>query len=221
MRDGASGEHGGMRIRIDVEITPRARRALTGLLLVGLTGTVANAHAGWSSDVTWIAPNEPISATKLKALFTEADERITAVEDDVAKLEAAKPVVTKNGKQWSLGATYCGITAATDGSAGGYATTKALCEQPTTGCPSASGGLGSSSAHMCTAEELVRSASSGIPLPGAGWYNRGARVIEGPSSAMTDCAGWTSNSTNMSGALWSVTPSGATCNATYPILCCD
>jgi hypothetical protein len=100
-----------MRIQIDLEITPRGKRVLTGLLLVGLCGTVSSAHAGWMADVSWIKADGAVSAAKLKALFDEAGDRLTALE--------TKPIVIKNGRQWSLGATYCGITAPTNGAAGG------------------------------------------------------------------------------------------------------
>lgn len=202
-----------MHIRLDIEVSPRAKRVLSAAILALASAVVTSAHADWTADVEWIKSTQPLSATKLRALFDEAGNRLTALESDVAGI-SAKPVVTKNGKQWSLGATYCGITGVTDGAAGGYATTKTLCEQPSTGCSSAS-------AHVCTGEELVRSASSNIPLPPGGWYNRGERSIEGGAGAMDDCGGWTSNGGSTFGPFWSTTPSGAACNTTHPILCCE
>ncbi|MFO0611401.1 MAG: hypothetical protein U0414_02350 [Polyangiaceae bacterium] len=211
-----------MRIRIDIEIGTRAKRLLTGLVLTAATGVVASAHADWQADVSWIKPNLSISATKLAALFEEAGNRLTALENGAASLETdvtalkTKLVVTKNGKKWSLGATYCGETAPTDGSAGGYTTTKTLCEQPSTGCVS-------TSAHVCTGEELLRSVASGIPLPSGGWYNGGTYFGDINGIAIYDCGAWASAAANVEGSYWAggSGPTATPCNGSHPILCCD
>ena len=96
---------------------------------------------------------EKLSADAVNATFSDLDKRVSDATE--------RPTVTRNSKRYSLGATYCGRTDPKAGGAlGGYAGAKALCEG-TTGCASAS-------SHMCTSEELTRSAQMSI-LSASGW----------------------------------------------------
>lgn len=70
-----------MRVRIEVEISPGAKRLMMGLGLAGLVGAVASAHADWQVDPdTWIGPGMPVSSSKLSGLVKEIDDRLVAVE---------------------------------------------------------------------------------------------------------------------------------------------
>jgi hypothetical protein len=81
-----------------------------------------------------------------------------------------RPILNKNGKQYSLDATYCGKTAATSspfttGNITGYVVAKTLCESVAQ-CNNAP------SAHMCTNEEIVRSRQLGVYVE-HGWHSTG------------------------------------------------
>jgi len=122
-------------------------------------------------------------------------------------------IVTKNGKQYSLGATYCGQTTGVtngfikDGAIGyGYFAAKAKCEV-VSDC-----GM-SLSAHMCTGEELIRSQALGMTIA-RGWYSNGTY----------DCSGWTTTiniSNSPGGSVWSGVPNTDSCSNANAILCCD
>ncbi|MDB4960836.1 MAG: hypothetical protein JWP01_835 [Myxococcales bacterium] len=74
-----------IKLRLDFEITPRARQALRSVLFCILlpvavfagTSSIANA---WTSDTTWIASGQPLSSTKLRTVLVEADARLAALE---------------------------------------------------------------------------------------------------------------------------------------------
>lgn len=181
---------------------------LTGAF--ALTSTSAEAKLGDGSsfgagDTAWIASGSALSATKLKGNLADLQAQID------------KPIITKNGKQYSLGASYCGSTAATNGQiTGGYAGAKTLCES-VVACSN------SKSAHMCTADELVRSRQLQVNVPG-GWYATGAYAYYAPSNtAMDDCNGFTSNSATVDAPAWSATatPTLYSCSDVRPVLCCD
>lgn len=193
-----------MRIAIEFELSARVKRAASALALVVAVGGVASAHAEWVADTSWIAANQPISASKLAALFAETDTRL---EETAARLD--HPVITKGGKSYSLGGVYCGKAMNTDGDiANGYAGAKVFCES-VSGC--------SASAHMCSAEELVRTTTLGLPTV-AGWYASGLEI----NGASNDCRKYTSNDPTHLGPVWSGPyPSTQYCNGSYPILCCD
>jgi hypothetical protein len=138
------------------------------------------------------------------------------------------PFLTYCPGPYSTGATYCGATDATDGSftwsftvplptphqvfVSGYMAGKALCERVTT-CGAA--------AHVCSSEELARSAQLGMlsAAPPQAWFGGGA----------SDCYGWTQGVT-INGAVWmnnppgsipaAYGPSSAICSASLPIACC-
>ena len=133
--------------------------------------------------------------------------------------------VTHGSTSYSVGATLlCGVSSTTttgnifSGSAPGYAGAKAMCEV-SPGCNN------SPTAHMCTAEEIVRSQSIGITAPQQGWYSTGvhAELEGGTNLTVDDCQGWTS--TSVFGAAWGGTTPGSPgtrgCAISLPVLCCD
>ncbi len=122
------------------------------------------------------------------------------------------------GGTYSTGAKYCGVTTTggTDnqghftGNLGGYSGAKTACQ---TSCASAL-------AHMCTVEELVRSAQLSVGMPGEYlWYSSGSDVPVG-SSRIIDCAGWTSTAATFSGPAWLAGPNVDPCSASHSIACC-
>ncbi|MBI5487107.1 MAG: hypothetical protein HY905_07220 [Deltaproteobacteria bacterium] len=184
---------------------------------------------------TTLAPRTPLLpvASAYQAEHAETAGRVTR---------------TRGTKTISVGGVYCGATAATSGSVGGYSGAKALCE---TACADPV-------AHMCSTEEVTRSAALGVAF-GAGWYVGGERGYAGLCArsetgwsyyhfASTDCDGWTSSDaaapvglgvpglpgiptccsgsscaipTGPHGACWSSGPSACGCDTTQPVLCCS
>jgi hypothetical protein len=129
---------------------------------------------------------------------------------------APRPILTKNGRQYSLDATYCGKTAETPaafntGTFQGYLAAKVLCEG-VAACNM------SPSAHMCTSEEIVRSMQLGDSVEW-GWYSTGTHATFGVG-ATYDCHSWTDQGTS-TGPWWAGFPSESPCNVPAPILCCD
>ncbi len=159
-------------------------------------------------------PTDTLTASDLNGNFENLDGR-------VALLEAARPMVTFNGKKFSLDAIYCGATATPSlGNMGGHEGTKSLCEFA---CKT-------SSAHMCSVAELQRSYSLGkkpAPTITSGWVNN---TFGGPNewgTAMSDCRGWTDSASapGSLGSAWTVVSgyvSPAQCySSPQPVLCCD
>jgi hypothetical protein len=113
-------------------------------------------------------------------------------------------------------AGFCGATQAFDGAmvnasnplgnSQGYQGTSPICVN--SGVCGAEG-----TPHMCTAEEMVRSASMGrVPAGTRGWYAGGVQ---------RDCMGYTSHSPTDLGLYWDDgVPSSLPCVGAYPVLCC-
>ena len=204
-----------MDIHIRIDFSDRNRkwiRAILSVLLVLVVGGIGLASAA-PIDTNWIAPNQPVVAASLKANL------------DGLQQQLSKVVVARNGRQYSLGATYCGKTAPTNGLiANGYAGTKSLCEA-VAACGS------SASAHMCSSEEILRSASMGVVID-SGWYASAVHSSYfgcsggacGSTQTSSDCIGWTSNNGAEYGLTWQ---SGGRllyqvqCGTSQPVLCCD
>jgi hypothetical protein len=129
------------------------------------------------------------------------------------------------GTSVSVGATFCGTAPSSAGSfpaqpepnsgnpvvkASGYRAGKLLC-QKTYG----------PAAHVCSGEEMVRSAQLGIainaPLSGF-WYSSGSMSSD---ERITDCMGWTSHDAGLEGPVWSDTfPNFGHCDVLRPVACC-
>jgi len=184
-----------MRITIDL---PRPKSLLAATVTIVVFASIM---ADASVPNTFNA-GDVLSAAKVNANFADIDSW------------RAHPVVSKNGKQFSLGATYCGSTSTTTGQiTGGRVGAKTSCE---TVCTSAS-------AHVCTSTELIRTADAGLSVPSTGWY---------ASSPSGDCSGWTSAASNITASCFNNgaycsgggLPAGynyASCNYSFPVLCCD
>jgi hypothetical protein len=207
-----------MRIRIYVvELSPRAKFNLVvagAFALLSAMALPADAMVPHS-----FSNGQTLSATDMNDDFNGLDTRVSTLETFTTTGTKVVEIRGPGNKKWSLGATYCGVTPGSyNGSLGGYATAKSLCES-VTGC--------SPSAHMCTSEELVRTYQMGVTFSTEGWYSQGAWAYWSTtgSNYMNDCAGWTSTLTNSYGPVWnymsSPSPSGDACNLTHPVICCD
>lgn len=124
---------------------------------------------------------------------------------------------------YSVGATtFCNASSPTVGAAGGYPAMKALCQ---TAC-------GSSTAHVCSPEEVSRSLQLGLEhtklpstLPAWYWISTGAVSTASGSTNLADCDGWRNN--NAAGAQLTIDSNGhaypgfGTCSPMIPAACCD
>jgi hypothetical protein len=123
---------------------------------------------------------------------------------------------------------YCGsTTTASPGGLGGYTGARSMCQSvcplPPTNPPTS--GF-SATAHMCMAEELIRTAQLGqSPAAGNGWYSTGSTVVlptNPPTGPTADCGGWTQGGFGFAGMNWAGgNPQAVTCGTALPVLCCD
>lgn len=198
-----------LHFEIDCVVSSRAKVAIRwfALPVAVLLGSFAVAHA--AIDTKWISTKAPVSASLLKANLDGLQTQIGS----------GRFVATMGGKPYSVGATgYCGNTSGGyTGALGGYVGAKAACE---TAC-------GSSSAHMCTAEEVVRTWQLGkaIAFSGYAWYSVGLRgMTDTTGNTLNDCGSWNSSSSVHLGAVWDPMNQGVSvksCNETHGVLCCD
>ncbi len=128
-------------------------------------------------------------------------------------LEAARAVAAKNDTLYSGNGIYCGTTAAQfTGNLGGFAGAKTTCE---TKCSSPS-------AHMCTADEIVRSMAMSVPISGSPWYATFTKQYFNGNSYVGDCASFKSSDMFWVGHyIESGQPNADFCNASHPVACCD
>lgn len=203
---------------VDLEMSPRVKRLLLrlglpiALVLGGSALAYANVPKVWNSG-------DKLLAADLNGNFSALDTRITS-------LEGGRVVGVANGKKYSVGATTFIKYTSTGGpnnngtydglAVGGYSGAKAACEAATS----------SVSAHMCTGEEIARSAAVGIASPSTTcWYAGLYRSNDGTPVVMADCGAYTNNSASVGGAVnhsgGSWAPTINPCNAALPILCCD
>ena len=217
-------------IRLTVPRTlSRRLAALIGVSIVCLGAIV------FATVPNVFASGDPLSSSKMNQNFASLDSAVAMLNTQVggmgtqltnlgtriAALEG--PYVNpKTNKQYSRDAVYCGSTSAVTGAIGTYAIAKSLCES-VTNCGVA--------AHMCTADEILRSTAMGVAIPapasspsGCGWYSTGASLGGGNK----DCYGWMSASSSELGSILTLNgasglvpgPGNSPCNVPYPILCC-
>lgn len=215
-----------IKLEIDLSLSPRSRWVIAWVLtpVAVLAGSGAVAHA-WTGGLTtaWIQQNAPVSATSLKGLLDQTDQRLNALENKSIESRVATYTVGGETLSYSLGAVYVKPTEdATPGDMSGLAgvqaykahfAAKKACEMATS----------SKSAHMCTGDEIARSAALGVAPPSTiGWYTTQFRIDTGNMSN-GDCDGWRNADVNHAGhvgaAPWS--PSSQTCDKPLPVLCCD
>jgi hypothetical protein len=239
---------------VDLELSTKAKKRLAfgvPLALVLASGAVAFAGMDWALPHEWSNSAGPTYAgPNLKA--SDLDDNFNALSDAGAALEArvsnledaggpAGPSVYVNpmtGKQYSLNAGYCGSTAmAYDGNLlteepsadTGYAAAKILCEN-VPGCASAA-----QTAHMCTADEIIRYVATGGVMPSAqGWFATGVFYSYYTPTAYVDgndCSAYTSAAVSGPGSgpwgsVWngggsSPGPDDGDCGAMHAVLCCN
>jgi hypothetical protein len=166
--------------------------------------------------------------------------------EDVNNLIAAATIVSANGMTGpfaTAGATlFCGVAPTvpngsfTFNSLSGFPAALAMC-QALSGCKNVNNAGTVQTAHMCSAEEISRSAQLGIlPLSttNGAWYSTGAVSFTPTGIAIDDCSStvfffggqWT-NSTAGAGAVWGSTSTNVTqigwdqCSQPHEVMCCN
>lgn len=197
-----------IHIDIKLDLTPTQKKVMRWAVVAGTVIGALGIGLAIGAPHQWM-PKDPLNASDLNDLN----------------------VVTNGTSSISVGGTtYCGTsTSAATGYFGSYSAAKTLCE--------ASAGCGTSkTAHMCDADELIRSAQIGKTIT-PGWYSSGNAqdlTVSGGAYQVIDCGGW--NSTNAMrlspapmGPYWGVPPGGPpggapegdACGNSHVILCCD
>jgi hypothetical protein len=188
-----------MRISLNVEVDTRSRAARIALAAVA---SVVVLLAG-AAVVRASVPNTFKAGDVLSS---------SAVNENFSAVSMSTYSGSAGTKYYSAGATkYCGVTTTSvNGSLGGYPGAKQQCEATCT----------SATAHMCLGDELVRSASLGLSVPG-GWYSAGASatVTSTGNLFIRDCQNWSSTSSSEAANVWPA--SFDVCSASHPLLCCD
>jgi hypothetical protein len=192
-------------MRIDFEISPRAKRALkvaaAGVIVLGGSVALANVPNTFKSG-------DALSAQSMNDNFTALDTRL-------AKLETLTAKASGDGG-YSLGATFCGASSSTTkGDLSGLSVTGTTYVKARTQCQTT---CAAPSAHLCAGDELTRSVQLGV-APTTGWYSSSAGT-----SGFAECLGWTNTSSAQFGPAWSgsgQSPQYASCDTLYPILCCN
>lgn len=176
-----------------------------------------------------VGPQGPTGATGPQG--TTGSQGPTGPQGPIGPSVYVNPVT---GKQYSVNGGYCGVTAATytgnvkaavAGATSGYAATKALCEV-VTGCANAS-----KTAHICTAEEVLRFVATGGAIP-TGWFASGIFATAYPAAGYanaTDCSGFTTAAAFAPGSdygnIWLGPPNDhantGDCSVSRPLLCCN
>jgi hypothetical protein len=209
-----------IQLELDLTVTPRTKRAIKWFAIpfAVLAGSAAIAHA-WTADTSWIANGQQLSASKLNAILSEADNRLKALEAG-----SAKPIYTNRstGQQTTLFGQPCGRTSPTTGAVNdgagkvGYQGARSLC-QKVAGC--------TANAHMCTTLEVVAYMSTGGDPGGTyAWIASGSDGINPSMQRIDDCFGFTSAAATVGGQQSSSSgnfPNAGGCNTAAQILCCD
>jgi hypothetical protein len=199
-----------IRIDVDVEVSERVKRlarlAVPAFVLFG--GSVA-----FAGVPTTFKDGDTLSAQAMNENFASVDARLGVVEGRVS---------TKASGAYKAGATYCGLTATTTGDMSGIGGSGSGYAKPRAPCQAACGG--STSAHMCSGDELVRSAALGGAIP-SGWYATAVgRLWTDHTVESQECDGYQSATAAQVGSWWAGTvnrPRNAYCSESHPVLCCD
>jgi hypothetical protein len=193
-----------MKIVIDLDLTSAQKKIVRSAVVAGAVIAALGVGIAVAAPHTW-ATNDALKAADLNGLnvvsYTTADAGTF---------------------QYSVGATkFCGMSSTTTngaityGSLTGYPAGKRMCETAT-GC--------STTAHMCTLDEFIRSQQLNMTSGGSGWYAGGWRANDGTSIAViVDCGGWTYSGSNNAGPAGGIPgdPSYTSCDQLLHVMCCD
>ena len=193
---------------VDVTMPRPARLAL--LLAIPLV-TLATSAVLRADVKNAFASGDSLSAAKVNENFNSLDARLKTLED--------RKVLSAGSSGYSVGATRFvkATSVMKNGNMGGYPGAKLACQSE----------VGTATAHLCTAEEVLRSASLGVGPTADGWMATGVYAAYDSTNThyFDDCNGFTSNNASNVGMTW--LPNGAGvpydhfCSEEHPLLCCD
>jgi hypothetical protein len=195
----------GIHIDIRIDLTRTQKKIIRAAVVAGSAIAALGIGIAIAAPHQWKA-SDPLAAADLNGLnvvtYTAPDGGAVSYSVGATKFCGTSPTNTNGAIQ------YAGFT--------GFLGAKKTCE--------AVASCGNSpTAHMCTAEEMVRSSQLGMTTA-TGWVSTG--VAAGIStSVISDCLGWTNSSTSL-GATWLMSGVGPmsnalSCSESHPILCCD
>jgi len=148
------------------------------------------------------------STGAVPSLVVDSGTLLVSAKAGAIEFDGADFYVTDaNLNRRSIAGLYVGTSTAnyTGSAISGYANGTGACNSRYT------------NAHMCTAEEMVRSATLGSAMPSGAWYSTGVAVS---GSASADCQGWTQTA-GLNAMTWESSYGMAvSCAASYPIACC-
>jgi hypothetical protein len=209
----------GIHIDVRIDLSERQKRFMRWCVVTGSAIAALGIGVAFAGgiDTSWISSGQPVNALSLSNDLNGLQEQISgdgglqaqlgALQSQIAGAAAA--IISNGATHYSVGPTrYVGATSATfTGDIGSYAATKSDCENAF-----------SPTAHMCSGEELLRSAALGLAI-GEGWYSASAASTGAVVTA--DCNGWTSAASSNGGLFWEGYPGIAACDNTFVILCCE
>lgn len=192
-----------INVSIQVRLSDRQKRVVRmGVVCGAVIGALGLGVAVAAPNYTFVE-GQKLSSAQMTENFADLQARIAVLE--------ARPTL---GVPVGSTAPTNGNFVTSDGLAG-YRAARKLCQDA----------LQKASAHMCTADEMVRSAQtgSGSGSPN-GWIASGTWSLHDTAQAraIDDCSGWTTSSESKTANVWTLnTPSQDACQVAHPILCCN
>jgi hypothetical protein len=209
-----------IHVEFDLALSTRQKRIVRASLVASVVIAVLGVGVAVAAPVNTFKDTDLLTAKAMNQNFVDLDARLSALDARVGTLEAFQSRATVSGA-YSVGAKYCGKTASTPGNLSGLATPGAGYAKAKAACQVACGA--STTAHMCTPEDLTRSAQVGTAIA-TGWFATGIWASYPTAGAVRDCLAWSTATSTDLGVAWdpALGPSGAAaCNTSLAVLCCD
>lgn len=188
----------GINISIRIDLTAMQKRIIRAAVVTGAVVAALGVGIAVGAPHQW-KTSDALTATDLNGL-----SRLTSADGGVTYSVAATAV--------------CGSTASTTGNFSALNTGKTGYASAKKACESACGG--SATAHMCFADEVIRSSALGVNM--TGWYASGGSSVG--TSTGGECVGFTSADSANYGLVWNnggPYPYLFACSTSLPVLCCD
>jgi hypothetical protein len=197
-------------IRIEIRIDRALARRV--FIAVAVVAVLVTAGVGLAVP-TKFQDGQVLKAADLNASLGDLETRLAA-------LETFKSTTTKGGT-YSLGGTICGLTDKTTGNMLGLAGEGSGLVKAKAACAAVAGC--SPTAHMCTLDEVARSAATGNPNAEAnGWMLAGGLGVSLQYTGYTNnCQGYTSAVQTFQGGIGGLAGAYSSCSNLMPVLCCD
>lgn len=191
-----------MRIIFEIRVSPAQQRFLRGFVATSAVVALLGVGLAFAAPTHSFAPGAKVSAQAMNENFQELDARIKSLEGRTLGVPIASTSAKYNGALQAVG----GLT--------GYRAARKLCQEANPSVPTA---------HMCTADEMVRAAQDGAGASVSdGWYAVGGYAIHDTARRVNDCDGWTTASSEVTASIWSLTaPYSDACQTLHVLVCCN